>query len=77
MKYEITEEEFSRLGNNFTYHAPKNPCQVSRYEDVRSNAKNLAHMLYRLCPSSRELLLAMTKLEEVVFWANAAIARNE
>ena len=29
------------------------------------------------CPDSRELSLALTNLEQAVFWANASIARNE
>lgn len=33
--------------------------------------------LLGICPDSRELSTALTKLEEAVFWANAAIARNE
>jgi hypothetical protein len=37
----------------------------------------LSRQLQYLCPGSRELSLAITKLEEAVFWANAAIARNE
>ena len=34
-------------------------------------------MLVDECPDSRELSVALTKLEEAVMWANAAIARNE
>ncbi len=37
----------------------------------------MARSLDRWCPDSRELSLAITHLEEVVFWANAAIARHE
>lgn len=29
-----------------------------------------------LCPDSRELSLAITKLEEAIMWANASIARS-
>ena len=39
--------------------------------------KQLAHLLVTNCPESRELSCALTKLEEAVMWANAAIARNE
>ena len=64
------------IENNFTYHPPKEN-QPERYEWVRGEAKNLALTIERCCPESRERSLAMTKLEEVIFWANAAIARNE
>jgi len=40
-------------------------------------AKIFAQELCRFCPDSRERSLALTKLEEAVSWANAAIARNE
>lgn len=64
------------IEKNFTYHAPK-PDQVSRYTEIRQNARLTAELIDRLCPDSREKSLAMTKLEEAVMWANAAIARNE
>jgi len=62
--------------NNFTYHPPK-PGQDGRYQTIREIAKGLAMFLEDRCPESRERSLAMTKLEECVMWANAAIARNE
>ncbi len=65
-----------RLENDFTYHAPTG-MQPRRYEQIRSNAKLFALSIVSDCPESRELSLALTKLEEAVFWANAAIARNE
>lgn len=39
--------------------------------------KELAYLFNKDCPVSRERSLAMTKLEEACFWANASIARNE
>jgi len=71
-----TEQQTKALENNFTYHPPHGN-QAERYEHLRLQAKFLATELIANCPPSRELSLAMTKLEEVVFWANAAIARNE
>lgn len=64
------------LENIYTYHAPR-PDQTSRYTEIRLNAKKLAELFEMYCPESRELSLAMTKLEEAVMWANASIARNE
>jgi hypothetical protein len=64
------------LDNNFTYHAPK-PGQPERYQALRSKAKELAELFEKECPASRERSVAMTQLETAVFWANAAIARNE
>ena len=64
------------IENNFSYHAPKDG-QPEKYEQIRAAAKALAYEIDQLCPNSREKSLAMTKLEEVGFWANASIARNE
>lgn len=64
------------LDRRFTYHAPK-PDQVPRYEQIRAEARQLAETFVRLCPTSRELSLALTHLEEAVMQANAAIARRE
>lgn len=66
----------SDIANRFTYHAPKDD-QPKRYEEVRAAAYAYARLLLALCPESRERSVALTKLDEVVFWANAAIARNE
>lgn len=66
----------SQIDNNFTYHAPKND-QPARYQEIRDTAKAFALLIEKDCPQSRERSLAMTKLEEVCFWANASIARNE
>lgn len=64
------------IEKNFTYHAPKED-QQERYERIRFKAKMLAAFINEKCPDSREKSIAMTKLEEAVMWANAAIARNE
>jgi hypothetical protein len=66
----------TEIDKNFTYHPPKEG-QPERYASIRAKAKELAELIDELCPSSRERSLAMTQLEQSVFWANAAIARNE
>ena len=68
--------DYERLEKDFTYHAPKDN-QSAKYEMIRSDAKDFARMVMDFCPPSRETSLALTKIEEAVFWANAAIARNE
>lgn len=64
------------LENRFKYHEPKDG-QVARYEKIRAKALDLASLIDDLAPDSREKSLAVTKVEEAVMWANAAIARNE
>jgi hypothetical protein len=63
------------LENNFTYHAPKGD-QNEKYENLRNQAKLLAYRIKDLVPEGRERSLAMTNLEQVVFWSNAGIARG-
>lgn len=64
------------IENKFTYHPPKGD-QVERYQLIRDAAKGMAYLVLENTPPSREQSLFLTKLEEAVMWANAAIARNE
>ena len=64
------------LETRFTYHPPKDG-QPKKYKLIRDAAHSLSFVLWSECPESREQSLAITKLEEVVFWANASIARRE
>ena len=64
-----------KIENNFTYHAPTTIKQ-EKYTIFRSFGKELAYLIEYECPESREKSIAMTKLEEVIMWANASIARN-
>jgi hypothetical protein len=66
----------AQFENNFNYHAPKEG-QPEKYETIRATLKAAAYKIDELCPNSREKSLAVTKLEEAMFWANAAIARSE
>ena len=68
--------ELAALDNNFIYHPPK-PGQNERYQFLRNEGWRLSQAVLEQCPSSRERSLALTKIEEAIFWANAAIARNE
>lgn len=76
MRHTPKPETLQRIENNFTYHPPSGD-QAERYIVIRDEAKAYALLLVELCPESRELSLALTHLEEVAMWANAAIARNE
>ena len=63
------------IEKRFTYHSPKG--REHRFQTLRDNAKSLAYEIKKQCPESRERSLALTKLEEVIMWANASIAREE
>jgi len=64
------------IDKRFTYHPPFG-MQPKKYDELRSEGKRLALLIDGLCPDSREKSIAVTKLEEVIMWANASIARNE
>jgi hypothetical protein len=64
------------LDNIFTYHAPRND-QPQRYIALREKAKELADLIQRSTPPSREQSVALTNVQQAVMWANAAIAINE
>jgi hypothetical protein len=74
--YPWTKAIGADLDNRFMYHSPK-PDQLPRYALLRSVARDLAREIIAHTPPSREQSLALTHLEESIFFANAAIARNE
>lgn len=65
-KYEPLEGVLQELVNRFTYHKPHGD-QAERYEAIRAIGGSFASALVMTCPHSRELSLALTKLDEVVF----------
>jgi hypothetical protein len=64
------------LTNIFSYHPPHGDQEV-RYDIIRGQAKSMAIHIEKWCPRSREKSLAITKLQECVMMANAAIAIHE
>jgi hypothetical protein len=74
--YTVSHRTREQLDQAFIYHAP-NAEQPLRYQALRYSAKELAEMVALYCPDSREKSVALTKIDEAVMWANAAIARNE
>jgi hypothetical protein len=64
------------LTSRFTYHAPKED-QPARYEAIRAKALELALLIAKTTPYSREQSTSLTHLDTCVFNANAAIARRE
>ena len=70
----ITKED---LDNRFKHHAPaEGSDKPSRYAAIRNSMRTSAQTVVEVTPASREQSLAITKLEEAMFWANAAIART-
>lgn len=68
--------ENSDLQNRFMYHKPSNEKIAEKHEKIRYSCLDMAYEINKLVPDGREKSLAITKLEEVMMWANAGIARN-
>lgn len=64
------------LRNRFTYH-PTSVHKSDKHDIIRSVALAYSTVLNELVPDGREKSTSITKLEEVVFWANAGIARDK
>jgi hypothetical protein len=65
----------ARIDDDFSYHKPKEG-QFERYEAIRAKAKELAVLIAESVPAGREQSLALTQLEQAMFWSNAGIARH-
>lgn len=72
----MSAESTNDIENRFAYHKP-NDNKTKHHELVRDQLKSLAHHWDGNLPAGREKSLAITKLEEAMFWANAAIAREK
>ncbi|MFW6010659.1 MAG: DUF7681 family protein [Gemmatimonadota bacterium] len=66
----------AEIRKRFTYHPPTSADQQAAYADIRNEALDFAMSLCYWVPESRELSLALTKLEECVMHANSGIARR-
>lgn len=76
MDYTPSSEMVARIENDFTYHTVVEE-QATRMQTIRDACRNLAMLLVKSTPPTREQSLALTALETVSMWANAAIARHE
>lgn len=68
-------DEGLNIDNRFTHHPP-DALKQEHHEKVRAQFKALAKDMEADLPAGRERSLVITKLEEALMWANAAIARN-
>lgn len=75
-KYPLSLAKEEELKQRYQYHAPKGD-QAQRYVLIRETAKLLARTILENTPQSRDQSVALTKLEDCVMRANAAIAINE
>ena len=65
----------SDIDNRFAFHAATNDEKRNAHASVREQCRVLATALNESLPDGREKSLAITHLEQVMFWGNAALAR--
>jgi hypothetical protein len=65
----------AELQNRFDYHPPTDE-RARAHTRIRTYLLQMAEEFNESLPEGREKSLAITKLEEAMFWANAALART-
>jgi len=69
----LTETDVIR---RFTYYRAETDERRQVHEDIRTACLQLALLLHNEVPAGAEKQSAMFRLEEVMFWATAGIARQ-
>lgn len=64
------------ISNNFRHHRPGEGIE-RKHDMVRGILGSVARDMDQMLPHGREAALVQTKLEEAMFWAGAAISRNQ
>jgi hypothetical protein len=63
------------IEHRFAFHAATTTEKRDAHSSVRQACRRLADQINEQCPDGREKATALTKIEEAMFWANAALAR--
>lgn len=63
------------INHRFSFHPALSETRRRNHDWIRGLCSDLAHNLSSVLPVGRESAQAIAKLEEVMFWANAALAR--
>lgn len=71
----ITEDQ--PVDPRFAHHPPSDQSVADHHAFYRRRMAELAADIERTLPNSRERSVALTNLETVSFWVNAAIARGQ
>ena len=63
------------MHNRFGHHPVRSIERERAHAHIREEIQTCATQVARILPEGRERSLAITKFEEAMFWANAALAR--
>lgn len=72
----MEKEDPADIAHRFASHPATTDERQEGHGDVRVSCLDLALHLNEILPASQEAKIAVRRLEEVMFWANAAVARN-
>lgn len=76
-RFPLCSEDLEALQNRFGLMQDIDTEERRLHADtLRYQASNLAEYIMEMCPKGPERENALTKLEEVVLWGHAAIART-
>ncbi len=66
------------MDDRFKHHPPKSDVTINKHQAAREAADTFFNAINEITwGESREKSLAITKVEEAMFWLNADIARNQ
>lgn len=65
------------MDDRFKHHPPKGDATIDKHQAARVAADAFFNAINEIASASREKALAITKVEEAMFWLNADIARNQ
>lgn len=71
------EHLHDRVDHDFAFHPATTDEKRNAHTSVREHCKELAHYIVDNVPMGREQSIALTKLEEVMHWCNAGIAKSK
>jgi hypothetical protein len=69
--------DLAELRNRFEFHPALTDEKKNQHEAVRQGCLALAEFLNQEIEDCEELDTAIRRLEEVMFWANGAVARYD
>lgn len=72
----LTAAQEKDLERRYTYHPPTGD-QGARHKAIKEAAREFAALVMVSTPGSQEQFFALSKIDEAMMWASAAIARNE
>lgn len=71
---QVADTRRAQHNDRFAGYRKPNPMTIPKYEKISTKTKELADLIYDECPDSLEKSKALTDLQNVRMWANAAVA---